>query len=261
MKFIQSTFVAKHESFQIMYGIRGERQLKEIILDHLDGYKNSKPVRIGNDAYHQRQNGSFGYLMDLIYQYYRLMPGTLDEIEDMWEMVKSILATVEEEWREPDKGIWEIRGESQHFVSSKVMCWVALDRGTKIANMLKKYKYIERWQKEADKIKTDVMTHGWKEKIHSFSQTYENTALDSSLLLMEPYGFIEANDIRYHQTVKAIKKALLHKGLMYRYNSHSICRRRQEIIVHSTLKKQKRDGITKTFLHNIVISTVPVFDF
>lgn len=83
----------------------------------------------------------------------------------------------------------------------------------------KKYKYIERWQKEADKIKTDVMTHGWKEKIHSFSQTYENTALDSSLLLMEPYGFIEANDIRYHQTVKAIKKALLHKGLMYRYNS------------------------------------------
>ena len=68
------------------------------------------------------------------------------------------------------------------------MCWVALDRGTKIANMLKKYKYIERWQKEADKIKTDVMTHGWKEKIHSFSQTYENTALDSSLLLMEPYG-------------------------------------------------------------------------
>lgn len=137
MKFIQSTFVAKHESFQIMYGIRGERQLKEIILDHLDGYKNSKPVRIGNDAYHQRQNDSFGYLMDLIYQYYRLMPGTLDEIEDMWEMVKSILATVEEEWREPDKGIWEIRGESQHFVSSKVMCWVALDRGTKIANMLK----------------------------------------------------------------------------------------------------------------------------
>lgn len=94
-------------------------------------------MRIGNDAYHQRQNDSFGYLMDLIYQYYRLMPGTLDEIEDMWEMVKSILATVEEEWREPDKGIWEIRGESQHFVSSKVMCWVALDRGTKIANMLK----------------------------------------------------------------------------------------------------------------------------
>lgn len=94
MKFIQSTFVSKHESYQIMYGIRGERQLTEIILEHLSGYKNSKPVRIGNDAYHQKQNDSFGYLMDLIYQYYRLMPGTLDEIEDMWEMVKSILSTI-----------------------------------------------------------------------------------------------------------------------------------------------------------------------
>ena len=91
MKFIQSTFVAEHDTYQIMYGIRGERKLTEVILDHLSGYKNSQPVRIGNDAYHQRQNDSFGYLMDLIYQYYRLMPGTLDEIEDMWEMVKSII--------------------------------------------------------------------------------------------------------------------------------------------------------------------------
>ena len=105
----------------------------ETTLDHLSGYKNSKPVRIGNDAYHQRQNDSFGYLMDLIYQYYRLMPGSLDEIEDMWEMVKNILSTVTEEWRKPDKGIWEIRGRSRQFVSSKVMCWVALDRGAKVA--------------------------------------------------------------------------------------------------------------------------------
>ena len=144
MKFIQSTFVAKHESFQIMYGIRGERKLTEIILDHLSGYKNSKPVRIGNDAYHQRQNDSFGYLMDLIYQYYQLMPGTLDEIEDIWEMVKSIIAIVIEDWHKPDKGIWEIRGKEQHFVSSKVMCWVALDRASRIAIMLDKYNYSER---------------------------------------------------------------------------------------------------------------------
>ncbi len=219
MKFIQSTFVSKHESYQIMYGIRGERQLTEIILEHLSGYKNSKPVRIGNDAYHQKQNDSFGYLMDLIYQYYRLMPGTLDEIEDMWEMVKSILSTVMEDWKKPDKGIWEIRGESRHFVSSKVMCWVALDRGAKIASMLNKYGYSERWQKEADKVWQDVMTYGWKEELQSFSQTYDNMAMDSSLLLMEPYGFIAADDIRYHKTVKAVKKALLHKGLMYRYNS------------------------------------------
>lgn len=219
MKFIQSTFVARHESYQIMYGIHGERQLTETILEHLSGYKNSAPVRIGNDAYHQRQNDSFGYLMDLIFQYYQLMPGTLDEIEDMWEMVKSILSTVIDDWKKPDKGIWEIRGESRHFVSSKVMCWVALDRGARIATKLNKYTYSECWQKEANRIQEDVMVHGWKEELQSFSQTYDNLSMDSSLLLMEPYGFIQADDIRYRKTVKAVKEALLHKGLMYRYNS------------------------------------------
>ena len=106
--------------------------------------------------------------MDLIYQYYRLMPGTLDEIEDMWEMVKSIMTTVMEDWRKPDKGIWEIRGEGQHFVSSKVMCWVALDRGARIARILNKYENSRRWEEEADAIKADVMRNGWKEEIQSF---------------------------------------------------------------------------------------------
>ena len=218
MKFIQSSFMSRHD-YQIMYGIRGERKLTEVILEHLDGYKGSKPVRIGNDAYHQKQNDSFGYLMDLVWQYYRLMPGTLDEIEDMWEMVKSILATVAEEWRNPDKGIWEIRGEEQHFVSSKVMCWVALDRGARIAAKLGKEEFAARWREEAEAIRRDVMEHGWKSEIQSFSQAYGNLALDSSLLLMEPYGFIAANDPHYRKTVEAVRKALFRKGLMYRYNS------------------------------------------
>ena len=218
MKFIQSSFMSRHD-YQIMYGIRGERKLTEVILEHLDGYKGSKPVRIGNDAYHQKQNDSFGYLMGLVWQYYRLMPGTLDEIEDMWEMVKSILATVAEEWRNPDKGIWEIRGEEQHFVSSKVMCWVALDRGARIAAKLGKEEFAARWREEAEAIRRDVMEHGWKSEIQSFSQAYGNLALDSSLLLMEPYGFIAANDPHYRKTVEAVRKALFRKGLMYRYNS------------------------------------------
>lgn len=218
MKFIQSSFMSRHDH-QIMYGIRGERKLTEVTLEHLDGYKGSKPVRIGNDAYHQKQNDSFGYLMDLVWQYYRLMPGTLDEIEDMWEMVKSILATVAEEWRNPDKGIWEIRGEEQHFVSSKVMCWVALDRGARIAAKLGKEEFAARWREEAEAIRRDVMEHGWKSEIQSFSQAYGNLALDSSLLLMEPYGFIAANDPHYRKTVEAVRKALFRKGLMYRYNS------------------------------------------
>ena len=218
MKFIQSSFMSRHD-YQIMYGIRGERKLTEVILEHLDGYKGSKPVRIGNDAYHQKQNDSFGYLMDLVWQYYRLIPGTLDEIEDMWEMVKSILATVAEEWRNPDKGIWEIRGEEQHFVSSKVMCWVALDRGARIAAKLGKEEFAARWREEAEAIRRDVMEHGWRSEIQSFSQAYGNLALDSSLLLMEPYGFIAANDPHYRKTVEAVRKALFRKGLMYRYNS------------------------------------------
>ena len=138
----------------------------------------------------------------------------------MWEMVKSILTNVMIDWKKPDKGIWEIRGEGQHFVSSKVMCWVVLDRGARIADLLNKPTYRRRWSEEATVIKENVMKNGWKEEMQSFSQTYGNSDLDASLLLMEPYGFIDPRDIRYHKTVQAIKNALLYKGLMYRYKSH-----------------------------------------
>ena len=217
--FITGILHSKYDRFQIMYGIRGERVLTEYDLPHLAGYKNSKPVRVGNDAYHQMQNDSFGYLMDVIYQYYLYFPGTLDEIEDMFEVVKNIVRTVMEDWRKPDKGIWEIRGDEKHFVLSKVMCWVALDRAEKIAVMLQKGGYADKWRCEAELIKTDVLLQGWKEEIQSFSQTYCNTELDSSLLLMEVYGFIDATDLRYKQTVDAIYRKLMYKGLMFRYNN------------------------------------------
>ena len=217
--FITGILHSKYDRFQIMYGIRGERVLTEYDLPHLAGYKNSKPVRVGNDAYHQMQNDSFGYLMDVIYQYYLYCPGTLDEIEDMFEVVKNIVRTVMEDWRKPDKGIWEIRGDEKHFVLSKVMCWVALDRAEKIAVMLQKGGYADKWRCEAELIKTDVFMQGWKEEIQSFSQTYCNTELDSSLLLMEVYGFIDATDPRYKQTVDAIYRKLMYKGLMFRYNN------------------------------------------
>jgi GH15 family glucan-1,4-alpha-glucosidase len=217
--FITGILYSKYDRFQIMYGIRGERVLTEYDLPHLAGYKNSKPVRVGNDAYHQMQNDSFGYLMDVIYQYYLYFPGTLDEIEDMFEVVKNIVRTVMEDWRKPDKGIWEIRGDEKHFVLSKVMCWVALDRAEKIAVMLQKGGYADKWRCEAELIKTDVFMQGWKEEIQSFSQTYCNTELDSSLLLMEVYGFIDATDPRYKQAVDAIYRKLMYKGLMFRYNN------------------------------------------
>ena len=218
MNFIKNILKSKSDTFQIMYGIRGERVLTEIELDHLSGYQNSRPVRVGNDAYNQIQNDSFGYLMDVIYQYYRYFPGTLDEIEDIFEVVKNIIKTVIDNWQEPDNGIWEIRGEKKHFVFSKMMCWVAMDRAVSIAKLLNKDVFTIKWQEVADAIKLDVMTKGWKEDIQSFSQTYENNDLDSSLLLLETYGFISPEDERYRKTVEAVNKSLNYKGLMFRYN-------------------------------------------
>lgn len=217
MSFIQSIIHSKYDTFQIMYGIRGERVLTEETLDYLNGYENSKPVRIGNDAYHQKQNDSFGYLMDVIHQYFQFFPGTLDEVEDMWEIVKNIVSTVSGSWENQDKGIWEIRKQDQHFVFSKVMCWVALDRAIRIAELIHKDYYAELWQKEADRIQNDVFTKGWNEEMQSFTQAYGSTDMDSSLLLMERYGFIAADDERYIKTVKAVQKNLFYKGLMFRY--------------------------------------------
>lgn len=219
LTFLKTIIRKKSDSFQIMYGIRGERVLTEEILDHLAGHENSKPVRIGNDAYHQKQNDSYGYLMDVIYQYYRFFPDTLDEIEDMYEVVKNIVRSVTRDWRQPDKGIWEIRGAEQHFVFSKVMSWVAIDRAVGIAEVLHKTDIAERWRAIADEIKEDVITYGWNDSIQSFTQSYSNTEMDSSLLLMEEYGFMQATDERYIKTVDAVYKSLYNKGLMYRYNS------------------------------------------
>lgn len=215
--FIKGILKTKQDTFQIMYGIKGEKALFEQELSHLSGFENSKPVRIGNAAYDQKQNDAFGYLMNVIYQYYKYFPGTLDEIEDIWEIVRNIIRTVMNVWDKPDKGIWEIRNSDSHFVFSKVMCWVTMDRGMKIAQLLHMPDYYKRWKKEAYRIKLDVFKNGWNEELQTFTQTYNNVDLDASLLLMEEYGFISASDERFKKTVKAIKNQLFYKGLMYRY--------------------------------------------
>jgi len=215
--FIKNILKSKTDTLQIMYGIRGERVLVEEELSHLSGFEGSRPVRIGNEAYLQKQNDSLGYLMDVIYKYFTNFPGSLDEVEEMLDFVKIIMQDVSKSWRNPDKGIWEIRKKEHHFVFSKVMCWVALDRGVKIAKLLNRDYFAEIWTAEADLIKEDVFQNGWKEEIQSFSQAYDNLNLDSSLLLMEMYGFIDADDERYCKTVDAVKNSLFYNGLMYRY--------------------------------------------
>ena len=217
MGYLKGILKSKSDSFQVMYGIRGEHGLDETELSHLSGYENSKPVRIGNAAYSQRQNDVFGYLLNVIHQYYEFFPGTLDEIEDIWEIVRNISWTVSTHWEKPDKGIWEIRNYESHFVFSKVMSWVAMDRAAKIAQLLNKHFYEETWRGIADDIKEDVLKNGWNTDLQTFTQTYGNSDLDASLLLMAEYGFIPASDIRYQKTVMAVKNALLYNGLVYRY--------------------------------------------
>ena len=218
--YLKGILKSKSDSFQIMYGIRGERELTETELPHLSGYENSRPVRVGNAAFTQRQNDVFGYLLNIIHQYYELFPGTLDEIEDIWEIVRNICRTITTHWEKPDKGIWEIRSDEKHYVFSKVMSWVAIDRAAKIASLLHKTYYADTWRGIANDIKEDVRKNGWNETLQTFTQTYCNTELDASLLLMAEYGFIEASDIKYQKTVMAVKNALLYNGLVYRYVNH-----------------------------------------
>jgi GH15 family glucan-1,4-alpha-glucosidase len=215
--FIKGIVKNKHDEFQIMYGIRGERDLTETCLSHLSGYENSTPVRIGNEAYIQKQNDVFGYFLNVIYKYYKFFPGTLDEIEDIWEIVRNIARIVMIRWEYPDKGIWEFRKEDKHFVFSKVMSWVAMDRASKVASLLNRTDYAETWREVADDIRADVFSKGWKDDLQTFTQAYENSYVDASLLSIAEYGFIEPTDIKYRQTVLAIKKALFRDGLMYRY--------------------------------------------
>jgi len=217
LSYIKGILKSKQDVFQIVYGIRGERDLTESELPHLAGYENSKPVRIGNAAFSQKQNDVFGYLLDVIYPYYKFFPGTLDEIEDIWEIVRNIARTIAIHWSKPDQGIWEMRYEEKHYVLSKVMSWVAMDRAAKIASLLNKTEYTERWRCIANAIKEDVLLNGWNEDLQTFTQTYGSPHVDASLLLFAEYGFIKADDIKFQKTVKAVKKALFHKGLMYRY--------------------------------------------
>lgn len=219
MKFIIDIIPDKDEKIQIMYGINREKILTEETLDHLKGYENSGPVRIGNAAYYQKQNDIYGVLMDVIYQDFKLFENSLENSEYLWTITRSIVKIVESNWQKPDKGIWEIRTEEKHFTFSKVLCWVAIDRAISIAKTIRKEKYVDLWQPLADEIKKDIHTYAWNEEVQSFTQFYGSTDQDAANLLMEPYGFIEASDDRYKKMVKAIQKDLCQDGLMYRYKN------------------------------------------
>lgn len=219
LKFLLDIIPDKDEKIQIMYGIHGEKNLTESTLDHLSGYENSKPVRVGNAAYKQKQNDIYGVLMDVIYQQFKIFSTSLDNSESLWTITRSVVKTVEQNWKKPDRGIWELRTQPKHFTFSKVLCWVAIDRAVKIARMLQMESYVKPWENLCDKIKRDVHRNAWNSKIGAFTQAYDDESLDASTLLLEPYGFIEASDPKYVSTVKATQAVLSNNGLMYRYRN------------------------------------------
>lgn len=219
LQFIIDLIPDKDEKLQIMYGINKEKILTEETLDHLSGYKGSKPVRIGNAAYQQRQNDIYGILMDVIYEQLAKFSTDIENGEELWGITKGIVWIVTKHWKEPDKGIWEFRAEDKHFTFSKMLCWVAIDRAIKIARIFRKTRKIEKWTKLEQEIKEDILQNSWNDGINAFTQSYGSPHLDASVLLMESYGFIHAKDPKFVSTVKAIEKNLCNDGLLYRYKN------------------------------------------
>ena len=201
------------EDLQVMYGVDGERHLEEHVLEHLGGYEGARPVRIGNDAYRQIQHDVWGSLLDSVYLHTRSRDGLDDRV---WPILVRQVEAAIENWREPDRGIWEVRGEPRHFTSSKVSCWVACDRGARLASIREDRKRVERWRAAADEIHADILENGIDSR-GVFVQHYDTTALDAAVLLVPLVRFLPPTDERVRATVHAIADELTEGGLVLRY--------------------------------------------
>ncbi len=220
---LQRLSFSNGEDLQIMYGIRGERELAEKVLEHLSGYQNSRPVRIGNGAAHQSQLDVFGEVLDCIHQYRR--QGCFERYNEkvegpLWFLMCAMAEHVCNHWQEPDNGIWEVRDGLHHFVYSKVMCWVALDRVIRAAEQEELEADIDRWRQVRDLIRTDILANGYNPQLGAFTQFYGSTTLDASSLLLPLVGFISPDDPRMRSTVDRILEHLTdERGFVFRYNS------------------------------------------
>jgi GH15 family glucan-1,4-alpha-glucosidase len=200
-------------NMQIVYGIDGRADLSEHTLDKLQGYQGAQPVRTGNDAYSQQQNDVWGVVLDSLY----LHTKSRDRLDErVWQMAKVQVEHALERWREPDQGIWEVRGRPQHFTSSKLMCWVAADRGARLARIRDNPEAASRWQQAANEIHADICANALDER-GVFCQYYGSTSLDASLLLMPLLRFLPPDDPRMRATVLAVADELTEEGLVLRY--------------------------------------------
>jgi GH15 family glucan-1,4-alpha-glucosidase len=201
---------------QILYDIDFEDPLDEVPLTHLRGYRDSRPVRVGNAAYQQLQLDVFGEVVLAAYNYLNLS-GHLARRD--WELIESFIDAACDTWELPDSGIWEMRGGPYHFVHSKLMCWVALDRGIKMAERLGHTKKLRGWREAARDIREDILAKGWNPEKRAFTQHYDTTALDASNLLMPIFGFLPVSDERMASTIERTVEELGHDGLLQRYRT------------------------------------------
>ena len=215
MQFVADLETNKDGALQIMYGIDGRRDLTESTRDDLSGYAGASPVRIGNGAFDQRQNDVFGAALDSILLHSRRsqrMPRRL------WPLVKAQAECANRVWQKPDQGIWEARGKPKHYVSSKLMCWVAMDRAAKLATIGGDSRREAEWSATAHEIKEDILTHGLTDR-GVLRQHYETDALDASNLLAANFGFLPGNDERMRASVLAIADDLTEDGFVLRYRT------------------------------------------
>jgi GH15 family glucan-1,4-alpha-glucosidase len=201
-------------ALQIMYGIGGEHDLSERELPHLRGWRDSTPVRVGNGAWTQSQLDVYGELLNALYLYRDRLGELHPEIQ---AFVADLADTAARRWREADAGMWEMRGPAQHHLSSKVLCWVALDRAVKLADRLGEYARPDAWAAERDTIRKAILTRGWSECRGAFAQAFDSDELDAAALLMPLYGFLDATDARMKATIDAIADELTEDGLVLRY--------------------------------------------
>ena len=207
---------SRDSSLQIMYGIGGEHDLSERELPHLRGWRDSRPVRVGNGAWTQTQLDVYGQLLNALHLY-------RDKLGDLHPEIQRFSAdladTAAERWREKDQGMWEMRGEPLHHLSSKVLCWTALDRAVELAPQLDEHARVDEWTAARDEIHAAVIEHGWSEKRQAFAQSFGSDELDAAQLLMPMVGFLPADDPRMRSTIEAIAAHLTEDGLVLRYRN------------------------------------------
>lgn len=203
-------------SLQIMYGIGGEHDLSERSLEHLRGWRDSRPVRVGNGAWNQVQLDVYGELLNALHRYRERLGELHPEIQ---AFVADLADTAARRWRETDSGIWEMRGEPRHHLSSKVMCWVALDRAVDLAPQLGEHAKLREWTAARDELRAAILERGWSESRNAYAQSFGSDELDGAALLMPIYGFLPATDPRMRSTIEAIARDLTEEGLVLRYRA------------------------------------------